>query len=642
MCDGGQNDEVTKLTSTSERMECSQDVVAELEQLVQEDGFVLTFCGLVYASIWMYPSDVATVDWHERPNMQELAFLLGLMVKREWDLERELSEDDAIRQFNMAVELLKRLHDTQSMRHRESSDNTEVDSERHDEASDQFEDWATTIEAWRNSREHVVEPAFYGHAGAYDFQYLDYAEAKYSKDAPWLKSHKEIEIGACVQIAKLLKALVKSRTQSLQPTNSFVEHCTRLFEAFVFSEHDVQVATSDYVDEFLDVFSIEPGSVNSEFENLGQYNAVHSHPLIRISSDRYFLPMTFYLTETIYKSPFYWMSDDEDYVDEAFKHRGEINEEIVTELIEGIYGSANTFGSVKIMKGKNVYSEIDVLVVCGTQAIVFQIKSKQMTEDARVGDNSRVNEDFSLAVQKAYTQGLKCRKALMSSGYRFVNNEGRAIHLPGPYFDPLVVCIAGDEYPALPFQVQWLLEKTARDPEPMVTTVFDLRLICYYLDNPIDFLYYVRQRSRLAGYCVADSELALLEFHLEQNFAAREGCDVLVVSPGYGRRLDANFLALHDADHYDSEAEKMQLEWRIGAVNDVVARIQQLGGLRYLDAVFFVFALVGNNFDNLLLRLEDLKESAAEKNRVGLLTFYFTFGDRGLSSLVFLVIMIMH
>ena len=57
------------------------------------------------------------------------------------------------------------------------------------------------------------------------------------------------------------------------------------------------------MDRFLDAFALAPGKANQEFRAIGDYNAAHSHPVIRLEGDRFFLPIFFNLAKSIYESP---------------------------------------------------------------------------------------------------------------------------------------------------------------------------------------------------------------------------------------------------------------------------------------------------------------------------------------------------
>ena len=81
--------------------------------LTQEDGFVYTFCHLVLGALWMSPDEIADIDWNQRLSVQELSFLLGLMVKRPLVLTAPPSEETATEQATIASGLLEELHSTQ-------------------------------------------------------------------------------------------------------------------------------------------------------------------------------------------------------------------------------------------------------------------------------------------------------------------------------------------------------------------------------------------------------------------------------------------------------------------------------------------------------------------------------------------------
>lgn len=71
---------------------------------------------------------------------------------------------------------------------------------------------------------------------------------------------------------------------------------------------------------------------NSQLINVGDFNEFQTKPIIKISENKYFIPMPFYLAEAIYESPFYWMVADKNYISNCFKHRGDVGEEIIYNL----------------------------------------------------------------------------------------------------------------------------------------------------------------------------------------------------------------------------------------------------------------------------------------------------------------------
>jgi hypothetical protein len=62
------------------------EIMADLQRVSHEPGFIYTFCAMVSQALWMTSDEVAEIDWHQRPNHQELSLLLGLLVKSPIDL----------------------------------------------------------------------------------------------------------------------------------------------------------------------------------------------------------------------------------------------------------------------------------------------------------------------------------------------------------------------------------------------------------------------------------------------------------------------------------------------------------------------------------------------------------------------------
>ena len=182
----------------------ARDVIGDLELLTQENGFIYTFCHLVLGALWMSPDEIADIDWNQRLNVQELSFLLGLMVKRLLSLTAPPSEETANEQAATASLLLEELHRVQMFS--QSGAAAEVYPD--------VQDWAAEVggsyDDWMTSGRGMVEPIFYGDDGAYDFQYLEMAEERYRNDEPWIRDHLGTNWGSVLEIAGQLKGLAQA------------------------------------------------------------------------------------------------------------------------------------------------------------------------------------------------------------------------------------------------------------------------------------------------------------------------------------------------------------------------------------------------------------------------------------------------
>src|ERR1035438_5466312 len=127
-------------------------------------------------------------------------------------------------------------------------------------------------------------------------------------------------------------------------------------------------ADATYADAFIQAFSLTPGAANVRLQVPGQYNELQARPIVELPDGRYFLPIAFNLSESIYESPFYWMNRDALYIETAKRHRGEFAERKTAALLRSVFGNHRVFAKVKIKKGKKeTVTDIDVLALAGNR-----------------------------------------------------------------------------------------------------------------------------------------------------------------------------------------------------------------------------------------------------------------------------------
>ncbi len=270
----------------SQRHRAKREVIADLERLCQEDGFIYSYCGLVLSSLFMSPKEIAETDWTQRLNTQELAFLLGLMVKRPLSLTVPSSPARSDAQYNSVIRLFEELHKTHGFPFKipatENQQNLEESIAKHVQAYDD----------WMDNGLGMVEPIFYGGEGAYDFQYFEMAEKRYRDDSKWLAHYLGIGYDVIIEIARQLTRLSLTRVNNFHVRVSSEDFFLQYLETFSFGPKDISGIAAGAIDRFLQAFSLAPGEVNQSFDTVGGYNRVHSHPVIRMENDRLFLPLT--------------------------------------------------------------------------------------------------------------------------------------------------------------------------------------------------------------------------------------------------------------------------------------------------------------------------------------------------------------
>ena len=103
-----------------------------------------------------------------------------------------------------------------------------------------------------------------------------------------------------------------------------------------------------------------------------------------------------------------------------------------------------------------------MLAIVGNKAVIAQVKSKRLTEVAKIGNETRLGADFKLAVQEAYDQALLCRRALLDRDSNLLVG-GKEIHLGESIDDAYILCVTLDHYPAVMHQVDVYLAKKPDD-----------------------------------------------------------------------------------------------------------------------------------------------------------------------------------
>ena len=580
-------------------------IFADLEQLAQETGFVYSFCLMVARCLWMSTDDVAEINWTERPNQEELSLLLGLLVKHPIRLDAIPSEETILEQAQRATELLQELHLFLSSPTLPGTGSDADDPGRLTELMYKYEDWM-------NSGKGMVEPIFYGGQGAYAFQFLEMASKRYAADAQWIQQHKGTDIEAFVEIANDLELHILERLRGIKPGITLNEECKAILSAMTFCLDDLPTTNRQALEHFITGFSFTSGDINQGFTTTAAYNAVQSRPVMVLEGGQYCIPIFPNLPKAIYDSPYYWMIEDEQYRDTALTNRGDATESITHDLLSPVFGFGRVFRGVNVSKGKADLTDIDVLTVSGNKAVIVQCKSKKLTIGARRGEGRALRADFTKAVQDAYDQAITARRALIDGSCRFSDASGATISLPHRVDEVYILCLTGDHYPAVMTQARVYLKRQDGDPHPILLSIFDLDLVCHYLKDRFDFLYYLRQRSDHAMNFMADSEISLLGFHLKHKLYPDESYDMTGIDSSYGQLVDANFLASRGNWPHTEASDRLFHTWKNEAFNELVEDIKLAAsegsdGILPENLLFFLYDLAGKGADNLIKSVEELK-----------------------------------
>ena len=579
-------------------------ITQKIEDLTQEPGYIYTLALILLRDLFMLPEQIADINPREHLNIQELTFLVGLVVKHPINFTVP-TEDESEKKFESTYQLFEELH-----------------KKYHEpfikEIAKNFEHGLQTETPQENYRRIfgagliAAEPIFYSASGAYDFQYLEFAIQKYLHDAPWIDEHIGVDVLTMTEIAREFKRLHELKFNHLieQLPDEFSERCKAGLSVFCFEEKDIE-RFGTRIRPFIKAFSLTPGTVNLNLQLPGQYNELQAKPIICLPDGRYFLPIGFNVSEAIYESPFYWMNIDRSYISTALLNRGRFAESATAGLLKNVFGVDNVYCDVEIREKKgHTVTDIDVLAIVGNKAIIAQVKSKRLTELAKLGDEGRLVSDFESAVQEAYEQALLSRTAIIDRTNKlFVN--GIELNLNEAIDDAYILCVTVDFYPAITHQVDVYLKKKSDDPFPVALSIFDLDVIAFYLRDPFEFAYYLRQRISLSNYFKADSEMTLLGHHLKHKlFKSRKASRELLDS-SYAQLIDANFQVVRGSVPHTHAAERLHSSWNNNDFKKLVNQVKAVSDPRVTDLLFFLYDLAGKGADDLVELIKRTKSKAA-------------------------------
>jgi len=569
-------------------------ILKDIKQLVHSKGYVYALCMVLYEDFFHNLDKIHHVNHRIRLSIKECSLLIGLLVQDEIDFTIPDTPETIIDFKKKTYELMNELH------YSINAPQTELIKDLVEkQINEQNLSQGSTKKIDRLSQDGaMVEAIFYAGDGVYDFQYLEYLDRKYKYDKDWLLENKNFDIEIVSNLTKEIKAILQKKSTKLtqldikdtfpeiaekaskklrkQHSQEEIEEITKqqytiatfyqyrnlfpntydiekvekhdweifynnLLNLFVIQE--VDFSNKDNIRGFFENFSFIPSAViNKGYNGPGYFNILNTKPLININNGKYFIPINYLVAEAVYETPFYWMYEDKTYLNKASKHRGDVGEEIAYDFLSKIFGIENTYKSVLVTTKKGQpETDIDVLCTLGNKALCVQIKSKKLTINAKRGDAAQLSKDFQGAIQDAYDQGLVSRSSIMESRAKFTDSDGNEIRLNHNINEVYIMVITTENYPGLVHQVRTLLSKQENDPFPLTLSIFDLELLCHYLTDPYDFLYYIRQRIDLMEYFMADDELGFLGYHLNSKLWKDERYAHCYIDPVFAGHIDRNY-----------------------------------------------------------------------------------------------------
>ena len=603
-------------------------IIGDIEELTHSPGFIYSFAYMALSSLSLPTEQLSEIDWHSRPNPAELSFVLGLMIKQPLCLSTIPTDEIASQHITLTAALLDELHQAHTSGSQDYDQSNSITTNLHESEISSFRHWM-------KSGQRMIEPIFYGGGGAYDFQYLGMATKRYKYDEQWLENYLSTSLDELIAITEHLRTLAQTKARQITPQESFTHMGPQFLNTLSFTADDLRHLNKPATAALLKAFAITPGTVNRTLDSLGDYNAVNSHPIVDLDSNRFFLPIFINLAESIYESPFYWMLQDSTYKSRALKHRGATTEEIATDFLGNVFGHKKVYRGLQVSTDTRDLTDIDAFASAGNKAVILQAKSKKLTVASRQGHLDSLISDFQKAIQDAYTQGLTARSSLL--GRLFASPVGTDdLSNPGEQIDDAyILCITGDHYPAVAIQSMAYLEKDDSDPYPIAMSIFDLETVTFYLSEPEDLLYYLRQRSLYGDRLNSDSEMALLGFHLSRKLFPSEQFDFEFIGSEFAQLVDANYPVATGHWPRGEDSERLFHKWKNESFDEIVGAVKSSRHRAAIDILFLLYDLAGDAADNITGMMAALKRKTRVDGRFHDASFPLSRQKKGLTLVSF-------
>ena len=547
-------------------------------------------------------SDLSNMYSKSRLVRTEQSTLIGLLIKN-GVIDTTMPSDERLQDYiDSTQHLLEQLH--------EVIGKPMVDSIRNSLRKQDFDNDPFA------SGKVLREAIYYAGETAYPYQYLDLVVRKYNKDNDWLIANKGFSIEDAHEVVLEIHRTLNDQEYRSQAhphtTPTPLSVCTvSLAEVIRRSSLPASVVRKVFT-----AFSVElSDSSNSEFDSVNDFNLINATPLIPVSpKNDFFLFNTTVLSDSLYTSPYYWMMKDRQYRNVAASHRGAFAEDFVYERLSEVFGPHMVHKNVTISSGRTTLGEIDVLVVYGTRAVVVQVKSKQLTLEARRGNDNCIQDDFKKSIQDSYDQGESCGNYIANhASYDIVDAHSQAIDFGNGVLHVYPICVVSDHYPGLSLQVKTFLNFSTTDSlrPPLVLDVFMLDTLTEMLGSPVELLSYLKLRVEKIDIVTAEDELVILSFHLQYNLLLDKRFDMVQMADEISMDLDAAMLVRRRGVPGDRDVRGFLKTFRTTSVGRLLRSIENLNDPEMIELAFVLMHLD----EEKVRRLSSIFGKAAELSR---------------------------
>lgn len=344
-----------------------------------------------------------------------------------------------------------------------------------------------------------VENYFYEGDLAYNWQYIKFAKEKYNEQILSFKLRDEYEFDTTViesTFNKIITTLVNQIRRRIDEKRRKNEYVCPL-NLFTIKSNKIRKIFSPEEQNILKRMSYKLGDkLPDKICDITDYNYFKQYPIIELPDDRgLFFANTNSLAAAINETPYYWLSEDKSFQKKLADLRGRTAENIVYKIIQRRFPKSS-YNHILIKRGKSsdIITDIDAMLCDDDMGVVFQVKSKRLTELSKQGCLTSIKEDYKKAVIEAFNQGLKCIECLNHASEYYSLRKANMTFAEN--LNLLNVCITLDSFPCMSSLNYLNQPKDSRVPV-IAMSVYELDII-FYLFQADSIMDYFKFRSEYA------------------------------------------------------------------------------------------------------------------------------------------------
>ena len=491
-------------------------VLNDLENISKKKNFLETVIYLSHINLNSTAENIHKRDFKVLLNENEITFLLGLWLKN-WNKDHGVIIN--IKNESTIIHLLmNELHSTflENFNVKESL------------TSEDFHN------SQRNNPEVLKEMIFYSGTGAYDLQYTEFIAEKYALDEDWLIKKYNIKLNEVIDLYTHIKIALNIKINKYRySTENLIDLYTIDFNSYLF-ELDPNFKN------ILDLFSVDFQfqGYNLNFRDIGDYNEFKTKPIIR-TQNSYIIPLPSLLATALNENFFYWMLEDDDYKKTALKNRGIVAEKIVFNSLKKKFPENVILCDVLVKQSREItLTDLDILMQKDDKLIIFQIKSKKLTQLSKQGNVEKYKKDFEQSITQAYEQAIKPYYHLYNEKCKLLLKNGKEIKIERPN-KIHSLCIVLDSFPSLNSHIR--LFYNVNKEAPIALSIFDLDTLLNYLDDFDKLFDYLNIRNEMMGKLFSEEEISLVQAFISGKLVNRKDYDYMFFDNSFAQQFDKTY-----------------------------------------------------------------------------------------------------